>query len=118
VRRSSPNALAFARALRASGELERARAVIEEALDGSVGAESWRRVRLHELLADIQAAQGQHRAARDSLRTAISLAGGGAGGSDRHLAGLYTKLARVEQALGNTDLAREAQQRAREHGAR
>jgi tetratricopeptide (TPR) repeat protein len=118
VRRSAQNALAFARALRASGELDRARAVVEEVLEGSVAAESWHLVRLHELLADIQAAQGQHRAARDTLRTAISLAGGHAGGNDRHLAGLYTKLARVEQALGHIDLAHEAQQRAREHGAR
>jgi tetratricopeptide (TPR) repeat protein len=122
VRRSAENALAYARALRASGGLERARAVIEEVLDAGLAVESWRLVRLHELLADIQAAQGEHRAARDALRTAISLAGGDAGGNargnDRHLAGLYTKLARIEQALGHTDLAREAQQRAREHGAR
>ncbi|MCG8424046.1 MAG: O-antigen ligase family protein [Proteobacteria bacterium] len=105
------DALAFARALKAGARLREAHTVLTDALDrnGSDGdaRQTWT---FYTELGDVELALGLHREARRRYQKALALAG-----SQTDLSvSLYRKLAAIEKALGNTDLAGEMHRRASE----
>lgn len=113
LRGTAADALALARALKAGGRVLDALAVLEGAVGPSSAfrGDPGTRARIHALLGELQEAQGRYRSAKESLVTAIALAG--TTGADRALlAGFYRQLARIEDALGNPGRAAEARDRA------
>lgn len=105
------DAIVLGQALRATGRLDEAARVLDQALERRRYDAPWQLARAHVVLSDVHASAGDDMSARASLRTAIRLLPGHTDAAVR--ADMYRRLARIEERLGNQRGAEGARAAAR-----